>query len=298
MRDGGAPALGTLVRDLAAATMLAALHDAGCVPRAHAGTQLRSGRPVMCFDTDSRPPLPPIRGSALDARDLTLTSRDGTQFAAYAATPETPVRRRHRHHSGRPRAAPLLRGADAAVRRGGRQRRWRVDLVRAHRRQREAWRGLRVRAARAPARTRRRSTTTSPPRRRSCATASSGSTRSASASAVGSASSRRRPDSGCRASSASIRGRSVPHRSGLPAPADEAPRFGCPVLDHLRRCRCGHPGRTAGRVRSCTGGRRRRAPHGGLRGRPALVLRPQGRRLRRCQRRRVAQMLGFMAIPV
>ncbi len=44
----------------------------------------------MCFDSDARPPLPPIRGSALDARDLTLTSRDGTEFAAYAATPETP----------------------------------------------------------------------------------------------------------------------------------------------------------------------------------------------------------------
>jgi carboxymethylenebutenolidase len=44
----------------------------------------------MCFDTDARPPLPPIRGSALDVRDLTLTSRDGTAFAAYAATPDTP----------------------------------------------------------------------------------------------------------------------------------------------------------------------------------------------------------------
>ena len=44
----------------------------------------------MCFDHDSRPPLPPIRGSALDARDLTLTSRDGTKFAAYVATPEAP----------------------------------------------------------------------------------------------------------------------------------------------------------------------------------------------------------------
>jgi carboxymethylenebutenolidase len=44
----------------------------------------------MCFDTDSRPPLPPIRGSALDVRDLSLTSRDGTAFAAYAATPDAP----------------------------------------------------------------------------------------------------------------------------------------------------------------------------------------------------------------
>jgi carboxymethylenebutenolidase len=44
----------------------------------------------MCFDTDARPPLPPIRGGALDARDLTLTSRDGTAFRAYAARAERP----------------------------------------------------------------------------------------------------------------------------------------------------------------------------------------------------------------
>ena len=44
----------------------------------------------MCFDTDSRPPLPPIRGGALDAKSVTLTSRDGTKVAAYAARAETP----------------------------------------------------------------------------------------------------------------------------------------------------------------------------------------------------------------
>lgn len=44
----------------------------------------------MCFDVDSRPPLPPIRGSALDADQLTLTSRDGTAVPAYAARPEEP----------------------------------------------------------------------------------------------------------------------------------------------------------------------------------------------------------------
>jgi len=44
----------------------------------------------MCFDTDARPPLPPIRGGAVDARDLTLTSRDGTAFAAFAARAEQP----------------------------------------------------------------------------------------------------------------------------------------------------------------------------------------------------------------
>jgi len=44
----------------------------------------------MCFDADARPPLPPIRGGALDTRDLTLRSRDGTEVAAHAARAETP----------------------------------------------------------------------------------------------------------------------------------------------------------------------------------------------------------------
>jgi carboxymethylenebutenolidase len=44
----------------------------------------------MCFDDDARPPLPPIRGGAIDARDVRLTSADGTEFAAYAARAERP----------------------------------------------------------------------------------------------------------------------------------------------------------------------------------------------------------------
>lgn len=44
----------------------------------------------MCFDTDARPPLPPIRGAALDARDLTLVARDGTRVAAHAARADAP----------------------------------------------------------------------------------------------------------------------------------------------------------------------------------------------------------------
>ena len=44
----------------------------------------------MCFDIDSRPPLPPIRGAALDARSVTLTSRDGTSIPAFAALADTP----------------------------------------------------------------------------------------------------------------------------------------------------------------------------------------------------------------
>ena len=44
----------------------------------------------MCFDSDSRPPLPPIRGGAHDARFIELTSRDGTRVAAYAARADAP----------------------------------------------------------------------------------------------------------------------------------------------------------------------------------------------------------------
>lgn len=44
----------------------------------------------MCFSTDARPPLPPIRGAALDTRDLTLTGRDGAPFAASAARAAEP----------------------------------------------------------------------------------------------------------------------------------------------------------------------------------------------------------------
>jgi carboxymethylenebutenolidase len=44
----------------------------------------------MCFDIDSHPPLPPIRGGAVDARELNLTSRDGTVVSAYAARADSP----------------------------------------------------------------------------------------------------------------------------------------------------------------------------------------------------------------
>lgn len=44
----------------------------------------------MCHPTDARPPLPPIRGGAVDGRELTLTSGDGTPLAAYQAVAQTP----------------------------------------------------------------------------------------------------------------------------------------------------------------------------------------------------------------
>jgi carboxymethylenebutenolidase len=45
----------------------------------------------MCFSDDSRPPIPPISGGATDARDLRLTSADGTKFMAYAARATSPT---------------------------------------------------------------------------------------------------------------------------------------------------------------------------------------------------------------
>jgi carboxymethylenebutenolidase len=44
----------------------------------------------MCFDDRASPPIKPIAGGALDARDLTLTSADGTKFMAYAARAAKP----------------------------------------------------------------------------------------------------------------------------------------------------------------------------------------------------------------
>jgi carboxymethylenebutenolidase len=42
----------------------------------------------MCYDLDARPPLPPVSGGAGmgGATDLVLTSEDGTEFSAHAAT--------------------------------------------------------------------------------------------------------------------------------------------------------------------------------------------------------------------
>jgi carboxymethylenebutenolidase len=45
----------------------------------------------MCFDADARPPIAPIAGGATDARDLVLTSTDGTAFGAYAARAAHPT---------------------------------------------------------------------------------------------------------------------------------------------------------------------------------------------------------------
>ena len=44
----------------------------------------------MCFGDDARPPLPPVRGGAVDHGDLVLRSADGTEMGAYYAHPDAP----------------------------------------------------------------------------------------------------------------------------------------------------------------------------------------------------------------
>jgi carboxymethylenebutenolidase len=45
----------------------------------------------MCFDHDSRPPIAPIAGGSLDAREVVLEAADGNRFAAYVARAAEPT---------------------------------------------------------------------------------------------------------------------------------------------------------------------------------------------------------------
>ena len=45
----------------------------------------------MCFDHDSRPPIQPIAGGAIDAERITLVSEDGTRFSAFRARAAEPT---------------------------------------------------------------------------------------------------------------------------------------------------------------------------------------------------------------
>ncbi len=45
----------------------------------------------MCYDSDARPPYPPISGGAADGKDIVLTAQDGNQFAAYIAYATQPA---------------------------------------------------------------------------------------------------------------------------------------------------------------------------------------------------------------
>jgi carboxymethylenebutenolidase len=43
----------------------------------------------MCFDHDSRPPITPIAGAAIDGALVEITARDGNRFAAFRARPSS-----------------------------------------------------------------------------------------------------------------------------------------------------------------------------------------------------------------
>jgi carboxymethylenebutenolidase len=45
----------------------------------------------MCFDLDSRPPIVPIAGGALDGRAVHIDADDGNRLAAFHARPSTPT---------------------------------------------------------------------------------------------------------------------------------------------------------------------------------------------------------------
>jgi carboxymethylenebutenolidase len=45
----------------------------------------------VCFDLDSAPPIPVLRGAAVSHDDLVLAGRDGNRFAAFMATPDEPT---------------------------------------------------------------------------------------------------------------------------------------------------------------------------------------------------------------
>jgi carboxymethylenebutenolidase len=45
----------------------------------------------VCFELDSVPPIPVIRGAAVSHEDLVLEAADGNTFAAFGATPEEPT---------------------------------------------------------------------------------------------------------------------------------------------------------------------------------------------------------------
>jgi carboxymethylenebutenolidase len=44
----------------------------------------------VCFDLDSAPPIPVLRGAAVSHDDLTLEAEDGNRFAAFEAVPDEP----------------------------------------------------------------------------------------------------------------------------------------------------------------------------------------------------------------
>ena len=100
----------------------------------------------MCFELDSRPPVPAIKGAAVSHDELVLVERRDS-FRGVRGTPGRVERRRRRPPPGRPRAVPVLRGAGSSLR-GTRLHDGRDRLLRPHGRRGPAQRRLRVPRAR------------------------------------------------------------------------------------------------------------------------------------------------------
>ena len=45
----------------------------------------------MCFEPDSLPPIPSVRGASVSHEDLVLEAKDGNRFSAFAAVPDEPT---------------------------------------------------------------------------------------------------------------------------------------------------------------------------------------------------------------
>ena len=182
----------------------------------------------MCFDADSEPPIPRIAGAAVSHDDLTLTSADGTELAAFLATPDERGGGGRRDPAGRPRLYHFyeelaLRFAERGYA-GDRDR-----LLRPHRRRREARRGLRVHAARRPDDRRRRAGGHAAQASTSCASsASARCSPSASASAAVPRGSPRRPAHGL-AGAVGFYGGPTRERGGA-SPVARAAQIECPIL--------------------------------------------------------------------
>lgn len=186
----------------------------------------------MCFEPDARPPLPPIGGDAVDDRDLTLTSRDGTPVAAHAARAASPsgagvvivpdVRGLHPYYEDLTRrfaeAGVHAVAIDIYARTAGPHRRDAGFEYEPHVTQLQ---GAALADDVAAAAALLRSTDGGDPERLYTI-----------GFCIGGRISLLQATSGL--GLAGVIGFYPwpvgPHRSGLPAPADEAPRFGCPVL--------------------------------------------------------------------
>ena len=83
----------------------------------------RVGSARMCFELDSLPPIPVVRGASVSHEDLVLEAADGNRFAAFVGHARAAGRDGRRRAAGRARPLPLLRGARAALRRARATRR-------------------------------------------------------------------------------------------------------------------------------------------------------------------------------